>query len=272
MIKAGDLVNISYPKKGDSYIIKVVSGYSFGTHFAQIKHDDLIGMDFGTTCRTEKGEIYYVLKPTVAQFTRRIKRETQIIFPKDAGFILMNLNIGPGSRVVECGTGSGSLCCTLAHFLGDTGKLYTYDRRDDFSAIAQKNARKWGVEDRIEFNVRDLSEGFKERDVDAVFLDLPTPWDFIDKAHEALAYGSRIGILVPTTNQVSGTLEKLEEFGFADMEVVEIMMRHFKTDYKRLRPTDSMIGHTGYLIFAAKAHPAPEAPEAEEKGETEEQE
>ncbi|MEG1641785.1 MAG: tRNA (adenine-N1)-methyltransferase [Synergistaceae bacterium] len=275
MIKAGDVVNIWNPKKGDSYLLKVIPGQSFGTHFAQIKHDELIGRDFGEASYTAKGDLYYILRPTIANFTRRIKRQTQIIFPKDAGFILLNLNIAPGCRIVECGTGSGSLTCTLANFVGDNGKVYTYDRRAEFSAIAQKNAQKWGVDHRVEFNIRDLEEGFKETDADAVFLDVPTPWDFIDKAYDALAFGSRLGILVPTMNQLSATIQKLEEFNFVGIEVVEIMMRHFKTDYKRLRPTDMMIGHTGYLIFGVKTYPLPEPPQIEEttlpeKPETEE--
>ncbi len=258
MIQAGDLVFIWNPKKGDSFLVKVQPGQSQGTHFGQIKHTELMEHDYGEGLRTPKGEVYFLLRPTLGEYTRRLKRQTQIVFPKEAGFIIEHLNIFPGCTVVECGTGSGSLCCTFAHFVGDTGKVCTYDRREEFSALARKNAEKWGVAHRIEFNVRSLDEGFKERGADAVFLDVPTPWEYIDKAYEALAPGNHLGILVPTTNQISDTLRALQEFGFADVQVVEIMLRYFKTEPNRIRPEDMMIGHTGYLIFAVKTLPLPE--------------
>lgn len=251
MIKAGDLVKIWHPKRDDSFLIRMEPGYSFGTHFAQIKHDDIIGKKYGSVYKTAGGDVY-LLRPCIAHYTRSIKRRTQVVFPKDAGFILLNLNIVPGSRVVECGTGSGGLCCIFATYVGDTGKVYTYDRREEFSELARKNAKKWGVDHRIEFNVRDLEEGFKEREADAVFLDVPNPWDYIETARDALASGNRIGILIPTVNQLVKTMEKLEHCDFVEPETVEIIMRHFKTDYSRMRPQDHMVGHTAYLLFATK--------------------
>jgi len=260
MIRPGDLVLIWHPdKRNDSFIVKIAPGESLGTHFGQIKHSDIMEHEFGDGVVTQKGDLYYLLRPSLAEYTRRLKRQTQIVFPKDAGFIIQHLNVYPGCTVVECGTGSGSLCCTFAHFVGDTGKVCTYDRRDEFSSLARKNAAKWGVENRIEFNVRSLEEGFKERNADAVFLDVPDPWNYIDKAHEALAPGSHIGVLVPTANQVSDTLNKLADFNFADVQVVELMLRYYKTDPKRFRPEDIMTGHTGFLIFGAKVLP-PAAP------------
>ena len=258
MIQAGELVLIWNPKKGDSFLIKLQAGQSQGTHFGQLRHNEIMEHDFGEGIRTPKGETYFILRPTLGEYTRRLKRQTQIVFPKEAGFIIEHLNIFPGATVVECGTGSGSLCCTFAHFVGDTGKVCTYDRRPEFSELARKNAEKWGVAHRVEFNVRPLADGFKERNADAVFLDVPTPWDYIDKAYEALAPGNHLGILVPTTNQISDTLRALQEFGFADVQVLEILLRYFKTEPNRIRPEDTMIGHTGYLIFAVKTLPIPE--------------
>jgi len=255
MIQAGDLVFIWNPKKGDSFLLKVSPGSSQGTHFGQIKHAELVGREYGEMIKTPKGDGYYLIRPTLAEYTRRLKRQTQIVFPKDAGFILQHLNIFPGCTIVECGTGSGSLCCTFAHFVGDNGKVCTYDRREEFSALARKNAEKWGVAHRIEFNVRPLSDGFKERNADAVFLDVPNPWDYVGKACETLAGGHRLGVLVPTANQVSDTLRALEEYNFADVQVVELLLRYYKTEPNRVRPEDTMIGHTGYLIFAVKTLP-----------------
>lgn len=260
MIKEGDLVLIWHPKKGDSFLLTVKKGASFGTHFAQIDHDDLMTREYGEGIWTTRGELYYLLRPSLADYTRHIKRQTQIIFPKDTGFIIQHLNLFPGCTYVECGTGSGSLCCTVAHFIGKEGKVCTYDKRKTFSDLARRNAEKWGVADRIVFNIGDLADGFKERNADAVYLDVPDPWNYIDKAYEALASGSHLGILVPTTNQISQTLEALHVFNFVNVQVCEIMLRYYKTEPNRIRPQDTMIGHTGYLIFAVKTLPLPPRP------------
>ncbi|ACZ19361.1 tRNA (adenine-N1)-methyltransferase [Thermanaerovibrio acidaminovorans] len=253
MLNYGDLVFLWSPRKGDSFLLKLSKGAVQGSRLGQLRHDDFVGHDYGDVVRSHSGEAFALLRPTLGEYTRRIKRNTQIVFPKEAGFVLMHLNIGPGSRVVECGTGSGGLTCVFAHFVGDEGHVYTYDRRQEFSELAMRNAERWGVADRISFKVRSLDEGFDERDVDAVFLDLPTPWDYIDKAREALAPGNRIAILVPTFNQIERTLDALRDNHFADPQVLEILLRYLKTDPRRIRPEDMMVGHTGYLIFASKS-------------------
>lgn len=223
----------------------------------QMKHDDIIGMAYGDVIHTNIGNPFFILRPSVGEYTRRIKRQTQVVFPKDSGFIIQHLNFGPGSTVVECGTGSGGLTSIFAHFVGDLGRVISYDRREEFSKLAESNTERWGVRHRVEFKVRDLGLGFDERDADAVFLDVRNPWDYMKIAHEALAWGHHIGILVPTFNQIERTLEALAEYNFVDIQVLELLMRYLKTDPRRIRPDDTMTAHTGFLIFAAKARPLP---------------
>jgi tRNA (adenine57-N1/adenine58-N1)-methyltransferase len=183
---------------------------------------------------------------------RRIRRQTQIVYPKDAGFLVMNLDLFPGARVVECGTGSGAFTSVLAHFVGDQGHVYTYEKRDTFSELARSNCERWGVEDRVTFRQQDLAEGFQEKDADAVFLDVPNPHDFLSIAWEALAPGRRLGILVPTFNQIQKILDGMRYVPFADVQVVEVMLRSYKTNPNRIRPDDMMIGHTGFLVVGSK--------------------
>ncbi|MDR3076292.1 MAG: tRNA (adenine-N1)-methyltransferase [Synergistaceae bacterium] len=247
------------PVKGDSFLIRLSPGSTQGSHLGQMKHDDMIGMNYGDAINTNTSSPFFLLRPTVGEYTRRIKRQTQVIFPKDSGFIVQHLNFGPGAMVVECGTGSGGLATVFAHFAGDDGKVVTYDRREEFSLLARSNADRWGVGHRIEFKVRDARDGFDERDADAVFLDVRNPWDYISAAHDTLAWGCRLGILVPTFNQIEQTLIALREFSFADVQVLELLMRYFKTDPERIRPDDTMTAHTGFLIFGAKARQACQA-------------
>jgi len=80
-------------------------------------------------------------------------------------------------------------------------------------------------------------------------MDLPNAFDYIALAKQSLKGGGYLGMLVPTVNQVSRCLQALKQAHFACVEVCEIFMRYYKTDWERLRPTDRMVAHTGYLIF-----------------------
>jgi len=264
MLREGDLVFLWSPAKGDSFLVRLTKGSTQGSHLGQMKHDDIIALDYGDIISTNKGAPFFILRPSIGEYTRRIKRQTQVIFPKDSAFIIEHLNFGPGATVVECGTGSGGMAAVFAHFAGETGRVVSYDRREEFSKLARSNAERWGVAHRVEFKVRDMRDGFDERDADAVFLDVQNPWDFIGVAHETLAWGNKLGILVPTFNQIEKTLDSLSGNGFVDVQVLELLMRYLKTDPRRIRPDDTMVAHTGFLIFASKARPLPEAVAPEE--------
>ncbi len=117
--------------------------------------------------------------------------------------------------------------------------------------MARKNLERAGGLDAVEMKQRDIRDGFDERNADALFLDVREPWLFLLQAHAALKGGGFFGSLVPTANQLSDLLQEMEtEGGWADIEVVEILTRHYKPVAERLRPEDRMIAHTGYLLFA----------------------
>jgi tRNA (adenine57-N1/adenine58-N1)-methyltransferase len=117
-----------------------------------------------------------------------------------------------------------------------------------FHTIA--NLDKMGLRPRVIFKARDISEGFDERNVDALFLDIQNPYDYIEQVKSALKPGGFFGSILPTMNQVSLLLEKLHHANFAFIEVCEVLLRFYKTDWERFRPTDRMVAHTGFLIFA----------------------
>jgi len=224
----------------------------FSTHLGNVDLAKLIGKPWGVRVSTHLGKTLYVIKPSLSDLTRHIKRKTQIIFPKDLGYILMKLDVGPGKRVLECGTGSGSLTLAFAWMVGPSGKVITYEIEEAFSALAKSNLEKVGLVERVEFKIKDAKEGFDEKDMDAVFLDVKTPWEYLKQAYDALAPGRTLGIFVPTANQVSKTLQELETHPFIHPEVCELMLRRYKPNPERLRPEDRMVAHTGYLIFARK--------------------
>lgn len=233
-----------------TFIVRLEPGAQLQTHRGVIRHDDLIGQPLGREVQSHLGYPFLVLEPSTHDLILDLKRTTQIMYPKDIGYVLLKMNVGPGSRVVEAGTGSGGLTLALARAVKPTGRVYSYEVRPDVLNLATKNLEKLGLLPFVELKERDIAEGFDEVDVNALFLDLRTPWDYLAQAHAALKSGGFFGATLPTTNQVARLIGALPELGFVAVEVEEILLRSYKAVPARLRPMDRMVAHTGYLIFA----------------------
>ena len=232
------------------FIFRLMTDGKFETHRGYLSHNDLIGKPWGSRVFSHMGSPFVLLQPSLADILIETRRNTQIMYPKDIGFILLTMDINPGKHVLEAGTGSGSLTTALASAVGPQGKVTSYESRPEFQHLAHKNLDRLGLANRVEFKLRDVYEGFDERNVDAIFLDLPNPHDYILQAKESLKPGGYLGSILPTTNQVSTLLIALRRSNFAFIEVCEILLRYYKAVADRLRPTDRMVAHTGYLIFS----------------------
>lgn len=237
------------------FIFPLVPGGSFHTHRGILNHDELIGKPWGSQVFSHQGSPFFLLQPSLADLLVDLKRSTQIMYPKDIGFILTSMSVGPGQTILEAGTGSGSMTVALAYAVGPQGKVVTYERRQEFQSLARKNLERLGLDARVDFKLGDISGGFAETDVDAIFLDVANPWDYVRQAWAALKPGGFFCNLVPTFNQVQQLLLSLRREHFAFIEVCELLMRYFKPEPNRLRPTDRMVAHTGYLTFARRIEP-----------------
>ena len=244
----GDLVQL-LGRRHKSHFIRLKAGAVFQTHRGELQHDDLIGQPWGTRLESHTGSLFFLMQPSLGDLITEIKRNTQIIYPKDIGYIVMTMGIGPGVHVLEAGTGSGALTTAFAFLVGDTGRVTSYEKRQEMQNLARNNLARVGLLDRVTFKLGDAADGFDEREVDAVFLDLPNPYDYITQVKSSLKYGGFVGMILPTTNQVTKSLEALRVNDFAFVEVCELLLRFYKPDWERLRPTDRMVAHTGYLVF-----------------------
>ncbi|MFW5792594.1 MAG: tRNA (adenine-N1)-methyltransferase [Desulfohalobiaceae bacterium] len=249
MIQAGQLVLLISPK-GKRFVRMLDPNEVMNTHEGQLSMGRVAEQGFGTIVCTHLGRPFRIVKPTLYDLVKTLRRSTQIIYPKEIGYILLKLGVGPGARVVEAGSGSGGLTTALAWTVGDTGKVYTYERRPEFARLCAENLGAAGLLHRVEQHDRDIAGGFEQTDADALFLDVRTPWDYLDQAAAAVSSGAPVGFLLPTTNQVACLLQSLENSSFQDHEVLEILLRRWKPQAERLRPDDRMVGHTGFLVFA----------------------
>jgi tRNA (adenine57-N1/adenine58-N1)-methyltransferase len=236
-----------------TYMIKMQAGQTFHTHKGYIKLDDVIGKEYGEPIKSSMGIYFTTLKPSLTDYIMKSSRNTQIIYPKDAALIVMFSAIGPGSRVVESGTGTGSLTTALAHYVGLTGKVYTYELRSEFQKNAAKNLQRSKLIEHVEMKSGDVTvTGYEERDVDAVILDLAVPWLVVPHAYVALKPSGVIVSFSPTIDQVVRTTEALRENGFVFIETVECLMRTMQVERGKTRPNTMMTGHTGYITHARK--------------------
>lgn len=179
---------------------------------------------------------------------RKLKRGPQVILPKDIGIILSYSGVNKESVCVDAGTGSGWLALSLARVCKH---VYSYETREDFIAIAEKNRQILNL-DNIAFKNADAFKKIAERDVDLVTLDMPNSEKALKNAYKALKQGGMVVGYLPHAEQVKAFVERLNKEGFSDAYTVEVIVRDFLVRREGVRPTNTGLWHTAYLTFAKK--------------------
>jgi len=239
-------------REGDAFLLTLAKGPQSVEGIGVIDLTSQIGRRPGGTVEWA-GATYRVLRPSLADLLRQLRRRAQIITPKDAQQILFLAQVGPGAQVAEAGAGSGALTVVLAHAVGPTGRVRSYDRRADFLEVARRNVAHTGFAGRVEFIERDVAaQGFDATELDSVVLDLPEPWAVLDAAHRALAVGGAVATYTPTYNQLERTVRALRSLGFEEVRSVELLERPLHVGEGGTRPEFEMLGHTAFLTGARR--------------------
>lgn len=226
-------------KDGDTAIVFLGHDYMFPvklryggqtqTKYGVIRHStDLIGKRFGSKVTCSKGGWVYILHPTPELWTMNLPHRTQILYSTDISIITMMLELKPGSVVCESGTGSGSLSHAIIRTIAPTGHLYTVEFHQQRAEKANEEFREHKVDHLVTVKNQDVCKnGFGVTDVaDAVFLDIPSPWEAIGHAKDALKIkGGRICSFSPCIEQVQRTCLAMEEHGFTEINTLEILPR-----------------------------------------------
>ena len=238
--------------KGRRFLLKLEAGRSFQFHNGVVPHDELIGAEDGTWVVSSGNARLLLIRPRLSDFILKMKRGAQVVYPKDLGPILVYADIAPGMTVLEAGTGSGALTLGLARAVGPTGRVVTVELRDDHAAHARKTIERWfgEVPAQVDLRIGDVTEVLAEIAPERIVLDLPEPWHVVEAAARHQPQGGVICSYLPTVPQVQTLVETARGTGaFAEIEVIEFLMREWNVSGRSVRPEHAMIGHTGFLIF-----------------------
>lgn len=250
-INKGDFV-LLYLNKKRKFLVKAEEK-RFGTDKGIIDLGEIIGKKYGIHIKSHLGYEFIVTKPNIIEIIyNAFKRKTQVLYPKDVGYIILTSGVGPGSRVVEAGAGSGFLTAILAYYVRPNGHVYSYEIREDLIELVKENLSNIGLLEYVTLKHKDITKGIDESDVDAIILDMSMPWKVVRHAYSALKNGGVFVAFLPTINQVERTVEKLRESNFIEINAIEIFLRNYKVAKGETRPETLMIAHTGYIVHAKK--------------------
>ncbi|MEO9321090.1 MAG: tRNA (adenine-N1)-methyltransferase [Nitrososphaera sp.] len=236
------------------WLAKVTQDKRLHTHLGIIDISSTIGMEYGSAIQTTEGKRIFLIEPTVHDFIMKSERRTQILYPKDLGYIAARAGLKNGSKVLEIGTGSGAAATFMASIVKPQGHIYTFDVNPDFMEMARRNIDKAGMADFVTLHLHDPHLGVQVREADLALVDLGDPWTVLDQVHVALKGSGAFVAICPTMNQIEKTATELKKSGYTDVECIELMIRNIEAREGMTRPSMRMIGHTTYLVFARKVN------------------
>lgn len=253
----GDKVQLTDAKRRH-FTIELTPGGQFHSHKGIVSHDDIIGADEGTVAKSTLGADFLCFRHLLVDHVLSMPRGAAVIYPKDAGQILVEGDIFMGARVLEAGAGSGALTMSLLRAVGPEGHVFSYEIRDDHLAYARDNvADYFGGEpgwwtpklgDFGEITVDELGGP-----VDRVVLDMVEPWNFIDTVKDILIPGGVFMTYVATVPQLMNIVETIREAKcFTEPRSWETLLREWKVEGLATRPEHRMNAHTAFLVWTRR--------------------
>lgn len=261
----GDVVQITGPKQ-KMYTIVLTEGKQFGTQRGAVPHERFVGLDDGSLITVGEAE-YLVIRPLLHDYVMSMPRGAAIIYPKDAAHIVGFADIHPDLTVVEAGVGSGALSLWLLRALHGTGRLVSFERREEFREVAEANVtgffgerpRNWDTV--LGDLAEELGEHVADGEADRVLLDMLAPWECVDASARALRPGGLILCYVATVTQLSRVVEAIRADGrFTAPKSTETLVRGWHVEGLAVRPDHRMVAHTGFLMTARRIADGVELP------------
>ncbi len=249
-------------QKGKKWLVKIEDA-PYSSHLGTIHLMDVVGREEGDMLETNTGAKLFLFRVSLEDYILNMKRQTQIIYPKDLAAMVFYADVHPGQTILESGVGSGALTLCLLRAVGNGGRLISVEKRPEFAAQALENvSRYFGARPpAFDLVIGDIQDFSLRRPVDRVFLDLPEPWHAVASVSRMICQGGLLVSLSPNVGQVQWMWRELKAWGFANVNTFELLKRDWKIDELRARPFDRMVAHTGFIMVARKVHhsrpPAP---------------
>jgi|TARA_B110000263_G_C15304254_1_gene509529 tRNA (adenine57-N1/adenine58-N1)-methyltransferase len=203
-----------------------------------------------------------IVEAALPEARRNMFRRAQTIGIKDSGFLLSWMGIGVGSRVLEGGHGSAGLAMHIANVLGNNGTLISVEVREEHAQVGKQNMDRlkeilpefpdWHL---IVGDLMDIEEKVKQicENIDAAIIDMAEPWTVVNSIIPILRIGGRIACYCPTTSQLEKSWNACEDAGLEIEWAGEMIERKWsKASKGGVRPGNQPMGHTAFLIIAAK--------------------
>ncbi|KAK9761869.1 tRNA (adenine-N(1)-)-methyltransferase catalytic subunit trm61 [Basidiobolus ranarum] len=188
-IEHGDLV-VVYMSRDSMAFLKMDQNGIYNNMYGSFKHKDIIGKEYGSKVNYVRVEIVvviqllmkiypytqvvshtgkgfvYILHPTPELWTLVLPHRTAILYQADISYITTLLDIKPGSKVIESGTGSGSFSHSLIRNIAPTGHLYTFEYHQERATVATQEFIEHGISDLVTMECRDVCKtGFGIEDL-----------------------------------------------------------------------------------------------------------
>ncbi len=227
------------------YVIEK-SKQKLSTHLGAI---DLSKLKIGKI-KSNTGQTFTVVPANFSDLLQHSKRGPAVVLPKDASAIIINSGLSCGDAVVDIGTGSGWLASMLAHAVGSSGKIITYEIRKEFVLLAEKNFKFLELNN-VKVKLQDATKKINEKNVDLITVDLPEPWLILKNTGKALKAGKFLVAYCPQITQVIELVSKLGN-SFRLEKVLEVQEREWKVHDKVCRPQHNALTHTAFLVFCRK--------------------
>ncbi|MEB3859760.1 MAG: tRNA (adenine-N1)-methyltransferase, partial [Desulfurococcales archaeon] len=239
--------------RSKAYYVRAVRGHYYTTLAGVFEGSMLIGKRWGSRLRLPAGTLY-PLKPRVWDLAEGYyERASQVLYPKDIGYIIVGLGIRRGYKVLEAGTGSAFLTSVIASIVCPGGRVYSYESRREAFEASRRNLEIAGLSDCVDLVHGDIRQGVEQRDLDAAVLDMADPWNALESVWEALKPSAPLAVFLPTMNQLEKLVRHVVETGgWVVVETVEILRREMEVEPGAIRPSTRMMGHTGYISILRK--------------------
>ncbi len=169
--------------------------------------------------------------------------------------IVAAADVRPGCTVVEAGAGSGALTLALLAAVGPTGRVISFERREDHARIAERNVTRFLGErpGNWDLRIEDVVDGLAALTAHRVVLDLLEPWLVVRAVAAALPPGGIVVAYTPTVPQVMRFDQTLWADGrFTDVRTTETLVRPWDLDGMAVRPAHRMVAHTAFLTVARR--------------------